>query len=260
MEVGAGGVASQKITVANHTDQPLDITMSVQEFSVADLSYTYQIKPAENPWVHIEQTDLHLEQGKASTLSLAVNAPSNAPPGGKYYLIVASAATRNGALTSTIQVAAPIYITVKGDLDLSSQLQEAAPASHIIVSDSIPFHVNVRNTGNTHFNVDVKGHLDGLLTSQSTVSSQHILLPETTRRFDTSLPAPILPGIYRMVYGYSSTANSALVSTWILYIPPWSIIVGAILAWAGFLVARFVRRRQSTKSIDSQQPPYTSPK
>lgn len=260
MSVDAGGSDSQKITVANHTEQSLDVTMSVQEFSVADLSYTYQIKPVDNPWLHIEQTALHLEQGKDTTLTLAATVPHDAPPGGKYYLIVASATTKNGALASTIQVAAPVYITVNGQLDLSNKLQTAAPASHFIVGDIIPFHIDVKNTGNVHYNIDVKGHLTGPLTSQSTSSSQHLLLPGTTRRLNSSIPAPVLPGIYHMFYGYSSSADDVLVSTWILYVPPWSIVAAVTLAWGGFIAIRFVRRRQAAKITDSQQPPYTLPK
>lgn len=254
VQVAAGGSDSQEITIANYTGRPLNVTLSVQEFSVANLSYEYQIRDAEKPWVHIEQTDLRLESSASQTLKFTVRPPHNATPGGKYYLIVASAVAKNGDLVSTMQVAAPIYITVSGDLDRSSKLEKDHGIDNFVVfGDRVPFHLNVTNTGNVHYLIEIKGKLEGLFTSQTTSSTQHILLPNTTRQFTSSIPTPFLPGIYRATYGYTSEATGdVIIRTWVVYLPPWSVISGGLALWLTLTVIRFVRKRRATDSRQSQ--------
>lgn len=255
VQVAAGGSKTQEITVANYTQRPLDIALNIQEFSVANLSYEYQIRDAEKPWVHIEQTAIQLESGASQTLKFTVQPPQNATPGGKYYLIVASATAKNGDLVSTIQVAAPVYITVSGDLDRSSRLEkDHGIDSFVVFGDRIPFHLNIANTGNVHYLVEVKGKLEGLSTVQSTSSTQHILLPDTTRQFNASIPAPLLPGIYRATYGYSSEATGeVLIRSWVVYLPPWSVISAVLGLWITITIIRLIRRR---RTIGSRRPQY----
>lgn len=255
VQVAAGGSNSQEMTIANYTGRPLNVTLGVQEFSVANLSYEYQIRDAEKPWIHIEQTDLQLESGASQTLKFTVRPPHNATPGGKYYLIVASAIAKNGDLVSTIQVAAPVYITVTGDLDRSSRLEKDHGIDNFVIfGDRIPFHLNISNTGNVHYLVEVKGKLEGLSTAQSTSSTQHILLPDTTRQFNASIPAPLLPGIYRTTYGYSSEATGeVLIRSWVIYLPPWSVISTVLGLWITITIIRLIRRR---RTIGSRRPQY----
>ncbi|MGB4762874.1 MAG: hypothetical protein WBP12_05985 [Candidatus Saccharimonas sp.] len=253
--VAAAKSISQEFTVANYTNQPLEIILSVQEFTVANLSYEYQIRDAEKPWIHIEQTDLKLESGDSQSLKFSVSPPKNAAPGGKYYLIVASATAKNGDLISTIQVAAPVYITVDGQLNHTSKLENNHGIERLVVlGDRIPFHLDITNTGNIHYLVSVSGKLTGLFVGDNSTSTQHILLPDTTRRFDSSIPVPLLPGIYRATYGYSSEATgNVLVQAWVIYLPPWSIVAVALLVWVAIVSIRIIRKRRAT---DSRQPQY----
>lgn len=257
VEVAAGKSDTQEITVGNDTDQTLDITLNIQEFSVANLSYEYQIRDVDQPWVYIQQPTLQLEAGARKTLPFTVQPPLNASPGGKYYLIVASARTKKGALTSTLQVAAPIYITVNGKLDYSSRLENNHTISQLIIlGDRIPFQLDVTNTGNTHYIIDVVGKLEGVFGTGSTSSTQHIILPDTTRKFQSSLPTPFFPGVYRATYGYSSDNTGAtLVRTWVVYLPPWAIIGSILVIWGTLMSIRALRKRKPT--TDSQPPQYT---
>ncbi len=258
VRVDAGGSDSQKITIANYTKQPLDVVMSVQEFSVANLSYEYQIQDVAKPWLHLEKTQLHLETGESEELLFSVSPPATTAPGGKYYLIVASATAKNGDLVSTIQVAAPVYITVNGKLDTSSKLERNHGIDQIVIlGDVIPFHLDVSNTGNIHYLIEVKASLRGLFTDHSKTSTQHILLPDTTRRINASIPVPLLPGIYQATYGYSSEATGDVsVRAWVLYLPPWAMIALGLLIWIVLMVIRLVKNHHAT---DSQPPQYTSP-
>lgn len=247
MEVAAGGTTSQEVTIANYTNEALDITLSIDTFTVANLSYEYQITSADKPWLHIEQTSLHLEPNQSQALIFSASPPDNARPGGEYFLIVASATSKNGALTSTIQVAAPVYITVKGDLITTSSLKDTHSISRIAFGTSIPFQIDVENTGNVHYQIDVKGKLDGLFTTNNVSSTQHILLPDTTRRFESSIPSPIFPGFYKATYGYSTPDSGEIFLTaWILYLPPWSIAALILGIW-GIIFA--VRKQQAKQHL-----------
>lgn len=255
MHVAAGGSDSQKMTVANYTERSLDVILNVQEFSVANLSYEYQIKDADRPWLSIEQTELALEAGESQELAFSVHPPASTAPGGKYYLIVASATAKNGDLVSTMQVAAPVYITIDGQLDKSSKLENNHSINRIVIlGDAIPFRLDITNTGNVHYLVEVKASLQGLFTGHSTTSTQHILLPDTTRRFTASIPVPLLPGIYQATYGYSSEATGdVVVRSWVLYLPPWAIIGTLLLGWIITTVIRLIRKRRAT---GSRRPQY----
>ncbi len=245
MNVSAGEIENQKFTVANYTSHALDVTLSVETFTVANLSYQYQIKPVANPWLYFDQTVIHLDTGESQVHNFTLDPPPSSSPGGVYYLIVASAVSKHSGLTTTLQVAAPLYITINGTLDTSSRLGTKHSIGQFVFGDQIPFQIDVENNGNVHYQVDVKGKLSGLSSGGSTVATQHILLPGTTRRFSSSIPSPILPGLYQATYGYSSASSGdVIIKAWVIYLPPWSIALFILVIWAGVFILRTIRRRK----------------
>jgi hypothetical protein len=92
--------------------------------------------------------------------------------------------------------------------------------------------LDIKNTGNVHYFAHTSASLHGLFARKDSTSSSYLLLPAKVRRVETALSSPILPGFYRINYGYRTDANIAVErSKIVLYIPPWSVVVLAFVAW-----------------------------
>jgi hypothetical protein len=140
-----------------------------------------------------------------------------------------------------------LYVTVKGQLSHSSFIQKSS-APWIVFSGSVPYKLDIKNTGNTHFFAYVSGQLEGLSAKPREPAAAHILMPGTTRTVESDISAPTLPGIYRVVYGYrTDDGKTTERSSFVLYLPPWSVLVPAGL----IIVLWPLLRRHKKKSTDS---------
>jgi uncharacterized membrane protein YjjB (DUF3815 family) len=234
------------LTVANHSKKTMVVTLSLQEFTVTDYSYDYQFKEPGQQWVHFAQNEIKLEAGKSQTVSYTLQPPATAEPGGHYLSIVITAALDGGAAQTRLQAAEMLYITVKGDLHQSTRIVDDR-IPHLTFGDT-PFTITARNTGNTHVFTYLYGQLEGLSAQPKSSEVAHLLMPGTVRSFSDAIPAPLLPGLYKAVYGYTTNAGQqAERSTWVLYIPVWSIAIGIGLIIGGAVLGRFLWRRRQTK-------------
>lgn len=262
VEVDAGKSSQGQVTVANYTESSLDVTLLIEEFTVSDYSYEYIFSEPKESWITFTQNIIHLEPGKNEKVGYTVSPPLGTTPGGKYYTIVAQSTIKNGSISSKIQVAAPIYINVKGLTTRTSELTAHSINRLTFTRGSVPFTLDIKNTGNTHYIATIKGSLSGLFTDKSTVSTTHILLPDSTRRINESIPTPLLPGIYKATYGYvTDEKGEVMVEEFIIYSPLWFYVVLCLGGWVVIVLIRRYKEGHPKKVVtDSQQPPYTSPK
>src|SRR6266496_1812188 len=96
LTVDPGKTIKSSITVANITENPHDISLSVEHFSVADYTYTYMFDLPKEDWVKLEQTQMTLKKSESRTVSYTVSAPANATPGGHYFTLFASTSLGEG--------------------------------------------------------------------------------------------------------------------------------------------------------------------
>lgn len=236
--VDANKIHRGELTVANYSDNPIDITLSVEQFSVSDYAYDYTFTPPREDWVKLAVTSAQLQPGKSQRVPYTIAIPPDATPGGHYFTIFASTSLSPG---SRVQAAAILYVTVNGDLKHSSEIiKDDIP--FIAVGNTIPYKFDVKNTGNDHFFIFLTGQLEGLTAKPATTEPANILLPNTTRTVTGKIPAPILPGIYKITVGYKTDGNvTQQRSKYIVYVPPWfiAIPIGLIL-----ILATLHRRRQ----------------
>jgi hypothetical protein len=251
LSVDAGKSAQGSLTVANHTGSPLAITVSVKQFSVADYTYAYTFQTPANNWLRTGLTTADLQPDETRNVPYSISPPAGSAPGGRYYTLLASATLTSQGITSTIQAADQLYVTVNGRLTTVSHLQSSS-ISRLVFGRTIPFSLQPINTGNTYSFVYVSGQLHGLLVKPPQTSSAHILIPGKVRDLSGSIASPVLPGVYHATYGYKTTAGWVIQQTaWIVYVPPWSIaFVLAVLLIAGkFLPGR--SKRNSGPETDS---------
>ncbi|MEK7153406.1 MAG: hypothetical protein AAB834_05640 [Patescibacteria group bacterium] len=81
------------------------------------------------------------------------------------------------------------------------------------------------------------GTLSGIGPKKTSDDITRMLLHNTTRTIGDTIPAPLLPGLYKATYGYRTDTNQTIQrSSYLLYIPLWSIAALLGLSWLGWRV------------------------
>jgi hypothetical protein len=250
LKTAAGTTVRSNLSVTNLTNNPLDVHLSVQQFSVTDYTYNYQFTQPNNDWLHLDQASFNLLPHHSKTVNYQLNVPDHTAPGGRYYTLFASADLADQGIHNTIQAADLLYLTVSGNLTYTSDLRSSS-IGHFSFGQPINYELKPINTGNVYFFAYTSGQLHGLSTRAAPTPEAHMLMPGAVRKLTGSIPAPVLPGIYKATYGYSIDNGPAVQRTsTVLFIPPWSaafliaflLILGAIVRGR-----RHGRRQQKSK-------------
>ncbi|HSX43491.1 MAG TPA: hypothetical protein VLF59_05395 [Candidatus Saccharimonadales bacterium] len=241
----AGSAVPSTFTVANLTNTPLTVAFSVKQFSVADYTYDYTFATPADNWLSLSEQAATLQPHQSHTVSYSISIPKGSAPGSHYYTLFASAKLTSQSVSSTVQAADVLYLTVNGALTSVSHLQ-ASSIKWITFGSSIPFTLEPVNTGNAYSFVYVGSQLHGLFVRPPVTSVGHMLIPGKVRRITGSIPSPVLPGVYDAQYGYKSDSGWIIQeSHLVVYIPPWFI---AFLLAAFLVTGRFWRRRKRTNT------------
>lgn len=230
----AGQPKNGSFTVANFSEHPSQIQLSVSGFSVSDYAYDYKFSAPENDWLKLSQTIVELRPNETKSIPFSIIVPSGSSPGGQYYTVFATSAIGPEGSQQKVRVAMLVYLTVNGKLVQTTNLQDSRIKT-VVLGSQIPLQLDIKNTGNVHFFTHTSASLHGLFARPNSITSTYLLLPNKIRRIETDLSSPFLPGFYRINYGYRTDAGFAVQrSKVILYIPPWSIVVLLFIAWAIF--------------------------
>jgi hypothetical protein len=238
--------STHTVTVANHSDKPMMVSLSLLKFTVTDYNYNYEFKETDEQWVHFAQNNFQLAAGKSQVVSYTLQPPSTAEPGGHYFSAIVTASLDGGKIQTKLQTALMLYVTVKGNLRQSTQIKtDSIP--HVAFGD-IQFNLTAQNTGNTHVFTFLYGQLEGVSAKPKTSEVGHLLMPGTLRTFSGVIPAPLLPGVYKALYGYTTDAGQRVEkTTWVVYIPVWSIAVLIGVVVGAIVIVRAVVRRRRAK-------------
>jgi hypothetical protein len=236
------------LIVTDATDQPMAVNVNAEEFSVIDQQYDYAFTADSDlaKWVTFTPTEVNLEAGESQTVDYAVGVPLSAEPGGRYISLFAStdAGMSNDGVNSEQRVASLLYITVLGNVSRVGHL--ISLSSPWAITGNSQWSATIQDTGTTHFrsrySVQVQYLFGGVATS---MSGSALILPNTIRAVSDLLPAPQLPGIYKIVYTIGLGDTPAKTETrYLLYMPPLASIVIA----AGVVVLVLgLRHRRLTK-------------
>lgn len=238
--VSAGQSQDGRFFVGNYTDKPMDVKLTTKQFTAVGKDYHYAFNDTDKQWVRLSETTMKLQPQERREIAYTVVVPSDAPPGGQYFSLIASTnSDKDGGLPITLQAATLLYLTVAGNVRYESTLMDASiPA--VTIDRKVPYVFDVENGGNSHFS--------GLFyakTSEEMSSVERIILPETSRQFEGSVLLPQLPGFYEITYGYDGDHDmAASKKAIVLYLPPW-VIIAIILIIVGvlWLLERRLRHR-----------------
>lgn len=226
-------------TIANITDTPARIDLSIEQFSVADYTYDYQFDHVQDTWLRLGKTQVDLQPNKSETITYTIAPPPGITPGGHYFTIFATAQPNHS--TSKVRAATVLYVTVDGEVRKTSQVNRH-DISPVSFGTDLSFNLDVKNTGNTHFFAYVSGELQGLSAKSERRETTNLLLPNKPRVISGTIGAPLLPGVYKAVYGYRTDDGQYIKrEAFILYLPPWSVLIPAGGVW---LLLVFRRHRK----------------
>jgi len=231
--LNAGAQKTTSFTVANLTGKPITIKLAVKQFSVTDYVYDYRFEDPDNNWVKLSVPQVFVKSGESRKVAYTISVPAKSAPGGHYYTLFASTDLSDAGLQGTLRAASLLYVTVNGKLVQTSRLQRAS-IQRVVFGRQIPYTVDILNTGNVHYFAYVSGRLHGP-TAKPSDEATHLLLPKKVRRASGTIPAPVLPGVYKATYGYRTDAEAAThqASALVLYVPPWSMAAALLLLLAG---------------------------
>ncbi len=235
----AGNTKYAKVEVTNHTQTPITIAFHVEQFSVDGKTRVTTFDSPRYDWVSPEKNQVLVDAGKSTRMNFAINIPADAAENEYYFALIASTRTE----TKTARIASLVYLHVDGGHARHTSSITDTSLFPFIIGSTIPYAFDVKNTGNVHAEVRSSVFLRGIAWYSADRDSHQIILPGQTRSIKGEVPAPILPGVYTLHYGYSeeniqkSTSRSLLV----FYFPPWSI-AGIIVIF--LLVSWIYQRRQ----------------
>jgi hypothetical protein len=244
LSVDAGKSIHSTFTVGNLTGSTLNVHLAVKQFSVTNYAYSYTFSQPGNDWLHLSTDTVAIAPGQNVDIPYSLDVPSRSPPGGRYYTLLASATASTKGVASTIQAADLLYLTVNGKLTTVSHLVGSS-IHWVSFGHDVDFGLKPINTGNVYSFVYVSGQLHGLFVKPAQTSTAHLLMPGKVRNLSGSIPAPVLPGVYKATYGYKTDAGWVVQQEhWVVFIPPWFIaFVLAALLFGGKFLPRLLRRR-----------------
>ena len=245
--VDAGHEKINTITVANTTNNPMQVTLSVQQFSVNDYVYSQVFSAVKQDWLHLGADSVQLAANQSTDVQYTLTPPANVAPGGYYFSIFVSTQVQKDGGTDTMQAANLLYVTINGALTKTSQLK-TSHMPRVVFGKTISYQFSVANTGNVHFFIYTQGTLSSLFTKQSGTSQTHILMPSTTRAVAGSIQSPLLPGLYHATYGYKTDSGTTVTRAQrIIYIPFWFIATIGVVA---IILVRLREKRRSKLSSE----------
>lgn len=239
-KIDSGKSIQDTLTVANLTKNAADVTLSVEQFSVTNFSYDYTFELPREKWITIATPKVRLEPGESKQVKYNMLAPKKSEPGGHYFTILASTSFRSG---EEIRAATMLYITVNGKLTKTSDIVDDS-LPFIAFGGDIPFEFDVHSSGNVHFFTYTSGRLEGLSAQGEKNDAAHIILPQTTRTIEGHFAPPLLPGVYKAVYGYKTDGGASVThEKYLIYAPLWSWALLGGSVW--FLIVWSKRRKRS---------------
>lgn len=249
LAMDAGDSLTRSVTIANVTNKPIVVTMSLEQFSASDYIYDFRFSQPKNNYVKLVENRITLKPFESRNVPYVVTLPDSAAPGGEYYTFFASANLASGNLSGTVRAASLLYLTVNGDLVQTGDIVKSS-IPWVVFSSQIPYTIDIKNTGNVHYFANFTGSVAGAFYNSSPTGTSQLLMPQTTKRVTGTVPAPLLPGIYKLNYGYKADSGSDVHrSQYFLFLPPWFIVFALV---AGFVFGRrYLKMRQVKKTTDS---------
>lgn len=246
-----GEIQTQKVTLANLSATPVNISSEIDNFSSATTEGAPQFVPSKTGvanWINLKESNFSLSANEEKSVSFTISVPENTEPGGYYGAIFFKETpvqvNDNRQLGVVNQIGTIILITVSGPVTKSGEiLSFTGPKfpSH----GPINFSVLFKNTGTVHYKTKGKIILyRGNKNIGEINLAEHLVLPQNLRSWQAKWPTIYRFGKFRAQL-ILQDGNGQTLSAWLtLYFIPWQeILLG--LAWLAFIISVIVYIRKN---------------
>jgi hypothetical protein len=200
-------------------------------------------------WINLPETFM-LESKETRTVTVPIDVPQNAEPGGHYGVIrFTGTSAENGdqQVSLSASIGSLVLLRVAGDIQQSAAVESFYTASSdfaetsFFESSPVTFVTRIRNSGNIHIKPtgtvvvkDMFGNETATLRMNGDPAAEKdppgSILPQSVRRFDTALSDKMLFGRYtatmQLQYGDGKTLERTT-TFWVVPYKP--ILVGIVL-------------------------------
>jgi len=264
-----GEKTEKLIKITNGSEEPLEFVGNVVDFIVTDKSGTPELLPsstkieskyAASTWSTVFPDTITVQPGKTTYVTLYLQIPGDARPGGRYFAVTlrplsGDGAKETGASVNSV-VGSLVYLTVAG------KTKEAGS----IVSFSVPsfseygpikISTEIKNTGDIHITPKATIEVKDIFGKKvfSTALANLNIFPGTSRIYQNSWETRFLFGRYKAnLAGYFGQANNLpLTAMAVFWVIPYKLIAIILLAIAISIVGFFYfRKKQEPEEIEEQ--------
>jgi hypothetical protein len=240
-----GERTERKIKITNQSAEKMDFSVYIEDFVVTNKEGTPELLPpgtlpqnryAASTWSTALPDSFSLGPGKSVTVSLYIQVPENASPGGRYFAVafkpLSGLGTNGaGAAVNTV-IGTLIYLTIEGAIQENARMVAfSAPA--FLEFGPVEFLTEIRNLGNLHLAPRAVIKVRNLLGKEVFSFSLDNLniFPGTARIYKNSWEQKWLLGRYTAsLTGYYGQNNALLAAQTIFWVIPYRLILIILLA------------------------------
>ncbi len=256
--IDPGKTYRNKLSVTNNEDEPIELEMVVEPYSVENGSYTpnYSKKTAFTEivnWIEFDDYETHLEPGETTEVDYTVKIPSSTHGGGQYAVLFAQAKKTDDGENSIQAIARSgtiLFAKVNGDIIEKGKIVDIKTDTFLL-APPINASVKLTNTGNIDTTAKITVDIENAITGEKIYSNadsprESSLLPETEKdvnlRFDNVLRLGVMHLTMRVEY----LDDIQIINRTVIICPIWLIII--IVAIIIIIVAKIlIKKRENSK-------------
>lgn len=252
--INPGEHFSTSVKFLNQGDSPVSGTLSVLDFIVTDDkgtpvfldnpkvvgTTTLPAKYSAAKWITIPQDSMSIPSKGNAEVSITINVPKNAAPGGRYAAVLfqpggnltlgSPASAQESAIA--IRLASLIYIRVAGPITESATVTKFEGPSFLEYGPT-SITTDILNQGDYH--ITPSGSISmtdifGRVVAKADLDSKNIF-PGTSRSYSTELGEKLMFGKFTVALNatYGDNGN-LLTSSMTMWIFPWKVALAILLA------------------------------
>jgi hypothetical protein len=278
LTVNPGQASKTQIYLRDISSGDLIVTGEADDFTAAGEDGSPKIllggEDSNNPysmksWV-ATPASLHLVPREVKTMSININVPKDASPGGHYGIIRFTAtppSLKNSGVSLSTSLGALMLVTVNGPVTekltvTDFSVSKDGKSQKVFQSGPLNFVERIKNEGNVHEQpvgqVTITDMFGRKVANVNVNLPPRNILPASTRKFEQSLDKSVIGnkrlfGHYtaklNITYGKNKQAVSSALSFWV--IPYRLVAIAIVLLIAGFFALRFAIRRYNRFIIGS---------
>jgi len=249
------------IRVENITDEPLNVSVDVRNFSALGEEGQVNLSKEDNSyalasWIKISPIKDTIAPKESKTFEYTINVPSNAQPGGRFGSIVfitdPKPVTSGSGVAVGQEIGSLLFLKIAGDVREEAKIESFKTGKKLYEYGPVVFETRVKNLGNVQFRP--KGTITitnvfGKVVQTIPVDSRNVL-PSAIRKMEGSWKNKWLFGPHTatvsLVYGNNNKILTASTSFWGL---PYRVIavIGLFIVGISFFIYR--ARQRISKSV-----------